>query len=537
MAPGAGPVIRGRSPGRTRDAPVPALTFHNSCFDQPSESTFRQPLLSNPSGFSESPANRTSYLPMTIMKPFSIAKLVLTFATMALALPASAQLLSPNAPPPTSAQPGSLLAPDASTSNQVQPLDRIIAVVNDGVILQSQLEQTMATVAHQIQASGGKLPPEDVLAKQVLQRLILNELLVQKAHDNGVRVSDDQVDAAVASIAQQNKMTVPQMQAAMQQQGVDYASFREQLREQLLVRAVQQQVMQQSADVSNAEIDNLMSSPAFKEGEVHLSRILIGLPEGADAKQIAAAQAKADKIESELKAGKSFAALAVSDSSAPEALDGGDLGWRRVDELPPSIQQIVDSLQPGAYTQPLRDPSGFTILKLEGKRTPGTKQIVTEYHAQHIMIKPSAVLTEQGAKDKATKLYNEIVDRHADFASLAKQNSDDPTTANAGGDMGWFAQDDWGTQVGKLVAGMQPGQVSQPFESPDGSWHIIKLLGTRRADRTKDIEREQARQAIAQRKGQQAYEQFLRDLESSASISIKVPQLADANPDSGDTSQ
>lgn len=474
---------------------------------------------------------------MTPMKSSSIASLVFTFAIAACALPASAQLLSPNAPPPTGAQPSPLLAPDAGTSNQVQPLDRIVAVVNDGVILQSQLDQTMATVAHQIQASGGKLPPEDVLAKQVLQRLILNELLVQKGRDNGVRVSDDQVDAAVANIAAQNKMSVPQMQAAMQQQGVDYASFRQQLRDQLLVRAVQQQVMQQAADVSKAEIDNLIASPAFKQGEVHLARILIGLPEGADAQQIAAAQAKADKIEGELKAGKSFASLAVSDSSAPEALDGGDLGWRRVDELPPALQQVVDSLQTGAYTQPLRDASGFTILKLEGKRAPGARQIVTEYHALHLMIKPNAVLTEQEAKDKITKLYHEIVDGHADFATLARQDSDDPSTANLGGDMGWFAQDDWGTQVGKLVANLQPGQVSQPFESPDGSWHIIKLLGTRQADRTKDIEREQARQAIAQRKGRQAYEQFLRDVESSASISIKIPQLADANPESGNPSQ
>ncbi len=474
---------------------------------------------------------------MTPMKSSSIASLVFTFAIAACALPASAQLLSPNAPPPTGAPPSPLLAPDAGTSNQVQPLDRIVAVVNDGVILQSQLDQTMATVAHQIQASGGKLPPEDVLAKQVLQRLILNELLVQKGRDNGVRVSDDQVDAAVANIAAQNKMSVPQMQAAMQQQGVDYASFRQQLRDQLLVRAVQQQVMQQAADVSKAEIDNLIASPAFKQGEVHLARILIGLPEGADAQQIAAAQAKADKIEGELKAGKSFASLAVSDSNAPEALDGGDLGWRRVDELPPALQQVVDSLQTGAYTQPLRDASGFTILKLEGKRAPGARQIVTEYHALHLMIKPNAVLTEQEAKDKITKLYHEIVDGHADFATLARQDSDDPSTANLGGDMGWFAQDDWGTQVGKLVANLQPGQVSQPFESPDGSWHIIKLLGTRQADRTKDIEREQARQAIAQRKGRQAYEQFLRDVESSASISIKIPQLADANPESGNPSQ
>ncbi|HJP97247.1 MAG TPA: peptidylprolyl isomerase [Rhodanobacteraceae bacterium] len=467
----------------------------------------------------------------------SLTRLALTLATCAFALPAFAQLLSPNAPAPTTSAQTSMLAPQPAESNGVQPLDRIIAVVNDGVILQSQLDQTMATVAQQITASGGKLPPKDVLEKQVLQRLILTELLVQKAHDNGVRVPDAQIDAAVANIAQQNKMTVPQMQAAMQQQGVDYASFRNQLRDQLLVREVQQQVMQSSAQVSDAEIDNLIASPAFKKGEVHLARILIGLPEGADAQQIAAAQSKADKIEGELKAGKSFAALAVSNSSAPEALDGGDLGWRRVDELPPAVQQIVDPLQPGEYTQPLRDASGFTILKLEGKRTPDTKQIVTEYHARHLMIKPTAVLSEQAAKDKINKLYHDIVDGHADFAKLARQDSDDPSTANVGGDMGWFMQNDWGTEVGKLVAGMQPGQVAQPFESPDGSWHIIQLLGTRQSDKTKDLEREQARQAIAARKGQQAYEQFLRDIESSAYISIRVPELANASPAAADHEQ
>jgi len=471
------------------------------------------------------------------MKSLPLASLALTLTAAAFALPASAQLLSPAAPPSSSALPSSLLSPEADNANEVQPLDRIIAVVNDGVILQSQLNETMGTVARQITASGGKLPPQNVLEKQVLQHLIVNELLVQKAHENGVRVSDDQVDAAVANVARQNKMSVPQMQAAMQQQGVDYSSFREQLRDQLLVRAVQQQVMQQSAQVSDAEINNLIASPAFKQGEVHLARILIGLPEGADANQIAAAQAKAEKVESELKKGESFAALAVSNSSAPEALNGGDLGWRRVDELPQAVQQIVNSLQPGESTQPLRDASGFTILKLEGKRTPDTRQIVTEYHAQHLMIKPTAVLTEQGAKDKIENLYHEIVDGRADFAALAKKNSDDPTTANAGGDMGWFMQGDWGSEVGKLLAGMQPGQVTQPFQSPDGSWHIIKLLGTRQADKTKDLEREQARQAIAARKGQQAFEQFLRDIESSAYISIRVPELADASSTASNDAQ
>ena len=463
-------------------------------------------------------------------RPHSVRFLVM-LAASALALPAFAQLLSPDSPPSPPNTQSSMLAPQSPSG--VQTLDRIVAVVNNGVILQSQLGQTMATVAHQITSSGGKLPPQDVLEKQVLQRLILNELLVQKASENGVHISDDQVNAAIAAVAQQNKMTVPQLQAAMQKDGVDYAGFREQLRSQLLVRAVQQKVMQANTQVSDAEIDNLIASPSFRQGEVHLARILIGLPEGADAKQIAAAQAKADEIHTELAAGKDFATLAVSESSAPEALDGGDLGWRRIDELPPAVQQIVGTLQPGQYTTPLRDASGFTILKLEGKRSPDTKQIVTEYHAQHLMIQPGGALTAQGARDKINLLYRELVDQHADFATLAKQNSTDPSTANKGGDMGWFMQDEWGTEVGKLLASMQPGQVTQPFQSPDGAWHILKLLGTRQADRTKDIEREQARQAIAARKGQQAYEQFLRNLESSAYISIRIPGLADASPDAG----
>ncbi len=451
------------------------------------------------------------------MNTFRLPALFAPVAALVLATPAFAQLLSPDNPPGTAQQ-----APQ-----QVQGLDRIVAVVNDGVVLQSELNQTVGTILHQIQAQGGTPPPLDVLQKQVLQRLILNKLEVQRARDNGLRVSDDQLDAAVANVAQQNKMTVPQLQAAMQRDGVDYGAFREQLRDQLLIQELRQQVMQQAAQVSDAEIDNLISSPAFKQGEVHLARILIGLPEGATSAQIDAAKAKADKIEDELKAGRDFSQLAVSSSDAPDALEGGDLGWRPVDELPGPIVQIINAMQPGQVTAPLRDPSGFTIVKLIDRRTPDTRRIVTEYHARHLMIKPTAVLTPEQAHGKIETLYRDIVDGHQDFAALAKKDSDDPTTANAGGDMGWFMQDDWGSEVGKLLASMKPGEVSQPFQSPDGSWHIIQLLGTRQADKTEELERDQARQAIAMRKGEQAYEQFLRDLRSSAYVDILAPGLGE----------
>jgi peptidyl-prolyl cis-trans isomerase SurA len=429
--------------------------------------------------------------------------------TAAVALPASAQLLSPDNPP--------------ADQQQDATLDRIVAVVNDDVILQSELDAALASVQHQYAQNPGQLPPPDVLRRQVLERLILNKLQVQRAADNGLRVSDEELDAAVASVAQQNKMTVPQLQQAMAQDKVDYSAFRANLRDQLLIQRLRQQVMQGSAQVSDAEIDNMIANPAFKAGEVHLAHIDVALPNGADAKAIADAQAKADKVESDLKAGKDFRAEAISSSDAQDALEGGDVGWRRVDELPPAFASQIDQMQAGEVSAPLRTPDGFTIVKVIEKRSADARQIVTEYHARHIMIKPGALVSDQDAQNRANEIYHDVVDQHQDFAALAKKDSDDTTTANLGGDMGWFMSNDWGSDIGNLVATMQPGQVSQPFKSQDGTWHLIQLLGSRQADKTADIQRDQARQAIAARKGTEAYQQFLRDLRSDAYIDIRMP--------------
>ena len=423
---------------------------------------------------------------------------------------ASAQLLGADNPPGVQQQ------------NENATLDRVVAVVNDDVILQSELEEAIASVQHQYAQTPDQLPPPDVLQRQVLDRLILNKLQVQRANDNGVQVSDDDLDAAVASVAQQNKMTVDQLQQAMAQDHVDYSSFRANLRDQLLIQRLRQQVMQSSAQVSDAEIDNMLANPAFKAGEVHLAHIDINLPNGADANAIAAAQAKADKIEADLKSGKDFRAEAISSSDAQDALEGGDLGWRRVDELPPAFASQIDQMQLGEVSAPLRTPDGFTIVKVIEKRSADARQIVTEYHALHIMLNTSALVSDQDAQNRINQIYHEVVDQHQDFATLARKDSQDTTTANLGGDMGWFTQGDWGSEIGKLVATMQPNQVSQPFKTQDGSWHLIELLGTRQTDKTSDIQREQARQAIAVRKGTDAYQQFLRDLRSDAYIDIRA---------------
>jgi len=431
------------------------------------------------------------------------------FLTAAAALPASAQLLGADNPP--------------ANEQQDATLDRIVAVVNDDVILQSELNAAVASVQHQYAQNPEQLPPPDVLQRQVLERLILNKLQVQRANDNGLRVSDDELDAAVASVAQQNKMTVPQLQQAMAQDNVDYSAFRANLRDQLLIQRLRQQVMQGSAQVSDAEIDNMIANPAFKAGEVHLAHIDVALPNGADAKAIGDAQAKADKVESDLKSGKDFRAEAISSSDAQDALEGGDLGWRRVDELPPAFASQIDQMQAGEVSAPLRTPDGFTIVKVIEKRSADARQIVTEYHARHIMINTSALVSDQDAQNRINEIYHAVVDQHQDFAALAKKDSDDTTTANLGGDMGWFMHNDWGSDIGNLIGTMQPGQVSQPFKSQDGSWHLVQMLGSRQADKTSDIQREQARQAIAARKGTEAYQQFLRDLRSDAYIDIRMP--------------
>ncbi|HEX7111048.1 MAG TPA: peptidylprolyl isomerase [Mizugakiibacter sp.] len=408
-----------------------------------------------------------------------------------------------------------------------QPLDRIAAVVNDDVILQSQLDQAMQGIQRQYANQPQRLPPQDILQRQVLERLVLERLQVQRANDEGIRVADGDVDAAIANIAQQNNLTIPQLRDALAQQGYDYSQYRNQLRDQILIQRLRQKVLQGSVQVSDTEIDNLLSSPGFKSGEVHLAHIVVGVPQGASADDIAKAQAKVQQVEADLKNGMDFTAAAIRYSDAPDALEGGDLGWRRYDEVPSAFVNMVAGMQPGQVTEALRGPGGFQILKLVDKRDATGKQMVTEYHARHIMVRTSELVTPQQAEQKIRDLYQRIVDKHEDFAKLAKENSDDTNTANLGGDLGWFQQNEYGTAIGQALAGMKDGEVSQPMQLDD-AWHIVQRLGTREVDRSKEMQREQARQAIQNRKAEEAYDDFLRSVRADAYVDMRVGQGAAA---------
>ncbi|MCE5231896.1 MAG: peptidylprolyl isomerase [Mizugakiibacter sp.] len=410
---------------------------------------------------------------------------------------------------------------------QAQPLDRIAAVVNDDVILQSQLEQAVQNIQRQYANRPQQLPPQDILQRQVLERLILERLQVQKANDQGVRVADQEVDNAIANVARQNNLSLPQLRQALAQQGYDYAQYRSQLRDQIMVQRLREKVLQGAAQASDTEIDNLLSSPGFKSGEVHLAHIVVGVPQGASADDIAKAQAKVEQLQADLKGGMDFSAAAIRYSDAPDALEGGDLGWRRYDEVPSAFVNMVAGMQPGQITDALRGPGGFQILKLVDKRDAAAKQMVTEYHARHIMVRTSELVSPQQAEQKASDLYQRIVDKHEDFAKLAKEDSDDTSSANLGGDLGWFQQNAYGTAIGQVLAGLKDGEVSKPFQIED-AWHVVQRLGTREVDRSREMQREQAQQAIQNRKAEEVYDDFLRGIRADAFVDIRLGQGAAA---------
>ncbi len=416
-----------------------------------------------------------------------------------------------------------LLTPAAAAD---QPLDRIVAVANDEVILQSELNDAVRSVQQQYAANPEQLPPADVLRKQVLDRLILMRLQVQKAQDQGIHISDADVNQAVNTVAQQNKITVAQLQAEVERTG-SFVQFRQQLADQITVQRLHESVVHDSVSVTDSEIDNLLQSPTYKAGEVHLGHIQISIPGGADAAAIQASQAKAEQAEAAIKGGMDFNAAAIRYSDAADALDGGDLGWRRLDDVPPAFAAAVTSMKAGDVSPPLRGPTGFHILKLFEQRQPD-RQVVTEFHARQILIKPSELVTPAQAEQKAKDLYNQIVIKHEDFAKLAKENSKDDTTANVGGDMGWFQQQAWGAAVAGQLDALKDNEVSQPFQT-DAGWHLLQRLGTRQSDLTDEIARGQARQSIGNRKAEQAYEDYLRELRANAYVKILVPELQNTN--------
>lgn len=401
-----------------------------------------------------------------------------------------------------------------------QPLDRIVAVVDEDVVLQSELDRDVSRITTQYAQSPQQLPPRDVLERQVLDRLILQKLQIARADSTGVKVSDAEIDRSMGQIAQQNGLDLSQLRGALTQQGVDYDQFRNNVRDQLIVQTLRQRIAQSRAQVSDAEIDSLIRNGNLRGGQLHLGYIVVNVPDGATPDQIDEAQRKAEEAKKQIDEGLDFAAAAIRYSSAQNALQGGDLGWRSRDELPPALADAADKLQEGQVSSPLRGPNGFHIIKLLGKRDGGA-QMVTEYHARHILIKPSELVPSEEAHKKVAAVRQKVV-AGEDFEKAARESSEDDATARLGGDLGWFNGTAYGTRVAEALKDMKSGDISQPFQT-DAGWHILQLVDTRSTDKSGELQRDQAKNILFQRKAEDEYESFLRQIRSEAYVDIRLP--------------
>ena len=413
---------------------------------------------------------------------------------------------------------------------QTMPVDRIAAVVNEDVILQSELDRAMRNVLSQYADRQDQLPPREVLEKQVLERMVLVRLQVARAESSGIKVSDSELDSAVNGVASQNQLTVDQLRAQLAQDGISYADFRSTLRDELLTQRLKQSFAQGRINVSEAEVNAALATQANVGNQYRLAHILVALPEGATPEQIATGQSKIDGIKALIEKGEmDFAAAAVRYSDSPNALEGGDLGWRSQDEIPPAFAEQIRAMQAGQMMGPMRGPSGLQLLKLVEVRdaSQAAPATVTQYQARHILAVVDATHTEAQAKAKIDTLRARLAGG-ATFADAAKE-SDDPNTAGKGGDLGWFAQDAFGPDFGAQVAGLNDGQVSAPFKSSAG-WHIVERLGSRQTNVGDDNRKAQVRETIGRRKLEDEYNRFLREMRGDAYVDIRSGTAATTTP-------
>ena len=412
---------------------------------------------------------------------------------------------------------------NAATS-KIVPLDRIVAVVNDDVITQYELNGHIKMVVNQLNKQGTPLPPQDVLEKQLLERLINDRVQLQYAKETGVRVDDTQLEKTLERIAENNKMTLQAMRETLGNDGIDFNRFREEIRAEIIMARLKEREVDNKIVVTESEITNYLKSQealAGKEDEYNLAHILVLVPEQASPEQIKAKRARAEQALEQIKNGTDFAQITVGYSDAADALQGGVLGWRLAGRLPTIFLEALRSMQAGEVSAVLRSANGFHIIKLLDKRGKDSATEVLQTHARHILIKTSELLAENEARTRLLNLKERLENR-ADFSELARLHSEDGSTAQ-GGDLGWLAPGDTVPEFERAMNALKVGQISDPVRSPFG-WHLIQVLERRNQDISRDRQRLLARQALRARKSDEAHEEWLRQLRDSAYVEYRLEE-------------
>ncbi|PIQ37188.1 MAG: molecular chaperone SurA [Lysobacterales bacterium CG17_big_fil_post_rev_8_21_14_2_50_64_11] len=401
----------------------------------------------------------------------------------------------------------------------LEPVEGIIAVVDEEVILSSELQRATSNFLAQFGGSQQQLPPRKVLERQILDRLVLSRLQIERANAMGIRISDAELDQAVQSVATNNRITIDQLRQQLASEGLNFDQFRRDLRNEILIQRLRQRIVQGRVAVSDTEIDLALAAQGNSR-ELHLAHILVALPDGATPEQVETAKGKIEGVKVLLGKGEmDFTAAAIRYSDAPNALQGGDLGWRNQNEIPNLFTSVVTAMQPGDISDPIRGPTGFQLLKLIESRDAG-RQKVTEYQSRHLMLRQSEVVSFAQAKAKLETLRARAL-KGESFENLAREYSEDTATRDAGGMMDWYEKDAWGAGVAAQIVTLKDGEISQPFQS-DVGWHMIQRVGERETDVTDALRRNQVRELIARRKGEEEYERFLRQMRSEAFVDMRL---------------
>jgi peptidyl-prolyl cis-trans isomerase SurA len=414
----------------------------------------------------------------------------------------------------------------AAFSQGVTLVDRIVAVVNKEVITMSELNEAIDGAERQLRRQGTQAPEREVLERQLLERLILDKAQLQLARDTGVRVDEVQLDRAVQRVAEQNKMTLAEFRSALERDGVQFYQFRDDMRDQIVLTRLREREVDDKIQVSDTEIDLFLEEMKAQPGardEYNVAHILIRVPDQASPERIESARAKAVKARADAAAGGDFARLAAGFSDAPDALQGGAIGWRTADRLPELFAGALGRMSPGEVSEVLKSSAGFHVIKLIERRGAGAPSApVTQTRLRHILIRTSETVSEAEARRRLLGLRERLASGAADFAELARANSDDGTAAR-GGELDWVYPGDTVPEFERAYQDLKPGEVSQPIKTAFG-YHLIEVLERRSADLSPERRRLEARKVLRERKSDEAFQQWLRQLRDQTYVDLRLEE-------------
>ncbi|WP_171998910.1 peptidylprolyl isomerase SurA [Cronobacter sp. JZ38] len=403
-----------------------------------------------------------------------------------------------------------------------QVVDKVAAVVNNGVVLESDVDGLMQSVKLNANQAGQQLPDDSTLRHQILERLIMDQIILQMGQKMGVKVSDEQLDQAIANIAKQNNMTLDQMRSRLAYDGLNYNTYRAQIRKEMIISEVRNNEARRRVTILPQEVETLAEQVGNQNDastELNLSHILIPLPENPTADQVSEAETQARSIIDQARNGSDFGKLAMTYSADQQALKGGQMGWGRIQELPSVFAQALSTAKKGDVIGPIRSGVGFHIIKVNDLRGQSQTVSVTEVHARHILLKPSPIMTDQQARLKLEEIAADIKSGKTTFAQAAREFSQDPGSANQGGDLGWAAADVYDPAFRDALMNLSKGQMSTPVHSSFG-WHLIELLDTRKSDRTDAAQKDRAYRMLFNRKFSEEAATWMQEQRASAYVKI-----------------